>query len=199
MSEATAISLKTFATRLFHMALALAVISQLLSSLAMEAPRRDRAGDLLFMVHEYSGLVTLALAIGFWLVIMTRRRGTAFGMLIPWFSVTRRAAFVADFQETYRAVRSLRLPEYKEESPLASAIHGLGVLLMTGMAGSGTIYFLADIYGARDALLPDVAIELHGLFANLVWAYLIGHALMALLHQLAGHARIRDMWSLKRN
>lgn len=197
MNKPASSMLKPFFTRLFHMALALAVILQLLSSLEMEEPEDGRAGDVLYAIHEYSGLVALGMAVGFWLVIMIRRKGTAMGMLVPWFSSTRRAALVTELRDTYAAVRSFRFPEHKEESPLAAAIHGLGLLLMTGMAASGTVYYLADIYGARDALLPDVAIELHEMSANLVWVYLVGHALMASAHQLAGHARIRDMWSLR--
>ncbi len=52
-------------TRLIHMGFAIAVITQLLTSLVMTAPhpRPFRAGDLFFEIHEYSGLAALALAL----------------------------------------------------------------------------------------------------------------------------------------
>jgi cytochrome b561 len=45
--------------------------------------------------------------------------------------------------------------------------------------------------------LGHLAAEMHGALANVMWAYLIGHAAMALLHQLLGEGILRKMWTLK--
>jgi cytochrome b561 len=41
-------------------------------------------------------------------------------------------------------------------------------------------------------------LELHQAAANLMWAYLAGHAAMAGLHHFFGDATVRRMFSLKR-
>ncbi len=42
-----------------------------------------------------------------------------------------------------------------------------------------------------------VVLELHQAEANLMWAYLVGHAAMALLHHFLGEATLRRMFSFK--
>lgn len=182
-------------TRLFHACLALAVISQLISSQFMQVPREGRPGNWVFEVHEYSGLFAGAMALGLWLVIITRIGGTDIGRLLPWFSADRRAAFWADTKAHWTIVRAFHLPQYRQASPFAAAIHGLGLLLITAMAATGTLYWLGNIAGSQDGLVIWLAINLHGLMANLVWAYLIGHAGMALIHHFTGGQSLRVMWA----
>jgi cytochrome b561 len=38
-------------------------------------------------------------------------------------------------------------------------------------------------------------LEVHETFANVMWAYLVAHAALALLHEWAGHRTIRRMFS----
>lgn len=183
-------------TRLAHLGLAFAVVVQLATSQFMEGPHRDRPGDLLFTVHEISGLTALGFAFFFWLVLAARRRGTPAALLFPWFSLRRVGAVFRDAFRQLGAVLRLRLPIYEEESPLASAVHGLGLLLMSAMALTGTVWFIAHLTAVpRNGFLRfDMAV--HHLFANLVWAYLIGHGLLALVHHVAGDADLGRMWSL---
>jgi hypothetical protein len=56
---------------------------------------------------------------------------------------------------------------------------------------------VAGTDGVQRALPLELVIELRGLFANLVWAYLIGDVGMASILQIAGDMRIEAMWSLK--
>jgi cytochrome b561 len=186
------------ATRIVHMALAGGVIVQLSTSAIMDAPQPGRPDDIFFTAHSYAGLVTMAAALAFWIVVMARRRGTDAADLIPWVSRGRRADVAADLGRHWRAIRSGAVPEYEEWSPLASAIHGLGLLLMTTMAGLGTVWFLAGVFGAGAAPWVGLVRETHGLAGNLVYAYLIGHAGLGLLHHLRGQASLAGMWSLNR-
>ncbi|GIX15262.1 MAG: hypothetical protein KatS3mg118_3221 [Paracoccaceae bacterium] len=179
-------------TRLLHMGVALAVIWQLGVSLIMQGPRGPQAGDLFFATHSYVGLAAMAVIVLFWANLALRRVGTAHGALFPWFSAERRAALWADTRAHLAALTRLRLPHYDENAPLASAVHGLGLLLMTLMAATGTLWWFAAPSAAAGAF--EIV---HKLFANLAWAYLIGHAGLAVIHHLRGEASLSEMWSLR--
>ena len=187
------------ATRLLHAGLALAIVTQLLTSLSMRGPDDVQAGDILFQVHRYSGLLATVLAFGLWLTILLRSRGTELGALIPWFSGRRMATLWQDVKVHAAAAVKLRLPEHDPKAALPSAIHGLGLVLISAMAASGAVYFVQVALGLHSAE-PDgmIAMTLHLALANLVWAYLIAHAGLAVLHHLLRSMRLSTMWSLGR-
>jgi hypothetical protein len=60
------------------------------------------------------------------------------------------------------------------------------------MAATGTVYFFATPSIAHNAL------ALHRLFANLMWAYILGHAGIAVLHHLLGIDILRRMFWIRR-
>jgi cytochrome b561 len=182
-------------TRLFHAGLAAAILLQLGSSQFMQVPRDARPANWAFEVHEYSGMTALALALCLWVVVMTRIGGNDAAALVPWFSAARRSAFLTDLKAHWVTVRRLRMPAYREDSPFASAIHGLGLLLMTAMAATGTIYVIAGQLGYGNSALLHLVMDVHGAAGNLVWAYLIGHAGLATLHHVRKDMSLRDMWS----
>ena len=184
------------ATRLLHAGLALAILTQLGTSLAMQGPDDVQAGDILFQVHRYSGLAAMLLAFGLWLTIVLRSRGTEIGALVPWLSGRRLAALWQDAKVHAGAAVKLRLPEHDPQAALPSAIHGLGLLLISAMAASGAVYFVQVWLGLHSAE-PDgmIAMTAHLALGNLVWAYLIAHAGLALLHHLLRSMRLATMWS----
>ena len=183
-------------TRLFHACLASAVLVQLATSLGMTPPRGGRPANLLFILHEFTGLLAFGLAFLFWLSILIRRRGTPLGALIPWFSAARRSAFATDLDRHLRGAARLQLPPHRDGAAFPAAIHGLGLTLMSFMALTGTAFFAMVSLGADRALARPV-IELHALFGTLVWAYLIGHAGLALVHHLTRSQPLTAMWSLR--
>ena len=73
--------------------------------------------------------------------------------------------------------------------PLASAVHGAGLILMSTMAASGLFWWQGP------TSLTETAIKLHVLCGNLVWAYLIGHALMGLFNHVRKDTSLGQMWS----
>lgn len=182
-------------TRLFHAGLAIAIVLQLASSQLMQVPRGTRPANWAFEVHEYSGVAALALALCLWVVVMVRVGGTDAGALVPWFSATRRATFVVDLKAHWVAIKKFQLPAYNENSRFVSAIHGAGLLLMTAMATTGTMYVIAGQVGLQDSGALHFAMEVHGIAGNLVWAYLIGHAGFAVIHHFKKDMNLRDMWS----
>lgn len=189
MSDVQTFTRHSLPTRFVHAGLALSIVTQLTTSLVMLAPHGTTPGDFLFEVHEYSGYAALTFAALFWILLVVRTNGTSFGSLIPWFSSIRRAELIEDTKAHLGAARRLSFPASQDSHPMASAIHGLGLLLMTLMAVTGTASVLLPA-------LRDQVLGLHVLFANVVWAYLIGHAVLALLAHWARHQDIREMWRL---
>lgn len=198
MDSMASLSKHGFPTRLVHIGLALTIIANLAISLVMEEPHRDQAGDLFFQLHRFVGIAAFFLSVAFWLVIFLRKRGTALGLIFPWFSSARLRALKADIKAHFNAALKFRLPAFEQDGALSSAVHGLGLLLMTLMALTGAIFGISMQLNSTDATFVRTAIEMHEIFANLVWAYLIAHLLMAILHQYLSHMNISEMWSLRR-
>ena len=100
----------------------------------------DKGGNTAFEVHEYAGLTAFALVLGFWIFSLIRQRGTPPSRVAA-LDVSPIAA--PHFGPIFVRILQLSPPSNflptKASSPLASAIHGLGLLLMTAMAASGTV------------------------------------------------------------
>ena len=183
-------------TKLLHGLLAASIIHQLIVSQFMTHPRPGRPGDFAFDLHSWVGLASMGILVAFWLWVLLRRREHGVAALVPWFSSTRRRAVFADFGLHFRALKRFTLPPPGEvETPMASAMHGLGLLTATVMAATGTAaYFLSQPDGSLASPGP-LALDVHEIFANLIWAYLVAHAGLALLHQILGHRLLQRMFS----
>ncbi len=188
----------TLATRMIHALFAVSIIVQLGTSYFMHGPRHGQPDGWLLSVHEYAGLAATVLAFGFWLILLARRKGTSVGQLFPWFSDRRLIVLWEDIVYHARALIAFRLPEYREESALASAVHGLGLALMTLLAVTGTIYFFGHYEGLPLTGFIWLALWTHGMFANVAWFYLIGHAGLGIIHHYTTRFSLREMWSLER-
>lgn len=190
---------RSLAARLLHLLLAAAIVHQLVVSLFMQKPEPPgRPGNLGFELHESVGLASVGILVIFWLWTLLRRRQHGVPALVPWFSATRRRAVAADLAWHWAALKKGALPPPPEETPLASAVHGLGLLVATAMAASGAIVYAT--MGPDGALsgFGSGALSAHSLLANLTWAYLVGHASLAVLHQMKGHDTLKRMFSLRK-
>ena len=183
-------------TRVVHGVLALAVIEQLGTSLAMRPAEPGQVPDAAFKLHEAGGLLAFATILAFWLTIALRRHGTPAGLLFPWTDRRRLRALRHDAAAHLRALRRSRLPAYDPRAPLASAVHGLGLLMVSAMALTGALYWAVGIGNPDAAGLPGALMTLHRLCAKLAWAYLLGHASVAVLYHVASPMRLSAMWSL---
>jgi cytochrome b561 len=189
---------RTRITRLLHILVMLVVVVQLAVSTVMEMAKPSLpGGDLVFEVHEVVGLSSLLILASFWLWALVRRGETALGALVPWFSARRRQELIADARAQWACARRLRVPEPADNAPLASAVHGLGLLTATAMVATGLIVYLGLGPTGQLPAAADLALDLHRFLANLMWAYVIGHGAMAILHHVAGHPVWARMFSFR--
>lgn len=175
-------------TRILHLLLLVAVLHQLIGSTLMTEPKPGLPEDPLLQFHEWGGLTSLGVMTAFWLWTIVRRGETSIAALLPWFSARRVAAVWADLKSHGRALARFRLP-HDRTGALASAVHGLGLLIVTAMALTGASSLLV----AENVAEP--ILELHKFLGNFMWAYLVGHASLAVIHHVAGSDVLRQMFS----
>jgi cytochrome b561 len=179
----------SLATKLLHGALALAVTCQLAFVGLVERPRNGVPGNIFYQFHEVVGLTTLAVVGASWIWIVVRRGETRATTMFPWSSSERVRTLLADVDRHWAVLRQFKLPE-SADTPLASAVHGLGLLTVTAMAVTGATFALAGLPKAQAGLV----LQVHKVVANLMWAYFIGHAGLAMLHQLAGQPILKRIF-----
>jgi len=183
-------------TRLLHLSLAVGITTQMAVSLVMITPKPGRIPNSWYSVHETLGIVLFAILLVYWLraVLKTVQGGEPL-MLFPWFSSARLGALAQDIGATVRDTLRFRLPEDGDAiRPLPAAIQGLGLLIGLFLAGTGTVLALSITPGvALSPTLHDIK-ELHEAFGPLMWGYLAIHPTLAIIHQLAGHKTLNQMF-----
>lgn len=180
-------------TRLLHMLIAFGIVTQMVGSLVMVHPKPGRQGDLFYAMHETWGQVLLGVLVVHWIWSMVRPGKKAFAQLFPWFSLGRYRAIQEDIKQlAIHAVR-FRLPDATQPSPLASAIHGLGLIVASLLGVSGVILFLGISKNGTMVGWVHAVKEAHEVFGSVLWVYLIAHVSMGMLHQLSGHGSMGAM------
>ncbi|WP_167525426.1 cytochrome b/b6 domain-containing protein [Roseomonas genomospecies 6] len=114
--------------------------------------------------------------------------------MIPWFSTARLKALRDDLVATVAEIRNGRLPRSAEPRPLPAAFQGLGLLLASFLAVTGLAMFFG--MAADGAMRPVVGAlkEAHEAAAPLMWAYLVIHPALGILHQRVGHHSLSRMF-----
>jgi cytochrome b561 len=179
-------------TRLTHVSVSLVVAHQLLSSSLMQGPRRGRPSDWLYGEHEWGGLIGLGMLGLFWVWILLRRGETDLSALVPWLSRARLVALRNDLVHHVTTIGRGRWP-HSDSQALAAATHGLGLLIALTMAATGA----STLLWAPGTGPYSVLLSAHKLVANLMWAYLIAHTSVAVLHHFRGDGTLRDMFTFK--
>ena len=178
-------------TRILHLVLLLAVLHQEISSKLISRPLPGDAPSTLYRLHEYIGIASLGVVCLFWLWTLIRYGETSLGKLFPWFSPRAIQAILYDVLDEIDAIRRRNF-SLESSGALASAVHGLGLLIVTAMATTGTVVFFST------GSVAHYAMSLHRVTANLMWAYLIGHAGIAAIHHLLGSDILRRMFWIRR-
>ena len=186
---------KSQATRVLHLFMLLVVVHQLVSSLIAERPKPGQAPGWPYWMHEYVGIVGLGAITLFWLWTLVRGpRETRLARLFPWFRAKGWSDLVADLRALFSDIAALRPPRLHLDS-LAGAVHGLGLLTATVMVGTGASWYFLP----RDWALHRPMMAAHHLVANLMWAYVIAHVALAVIHRLLGDdVFARMFWARRR-
>ena len=173
---------RSHVTRALHLFMLLVVLHQLFGSLILYRPRAGEAPGWLYWTHEYVGMVGVGAMTLFWLWTLLRDpRETGLAKLFPWFSAQGWSGVFADLRSLLRDLAMLRMPSLHLDN-IAGAVHGLGLATASFMALSGaTWYFLA-----KGSTTGRIMMGAHHLVANLMWAYVIAHVSLAVLHRLLG-------------
>ena len=183
------------AIRVMHALIAAAIAAQLTLTLVMDHPRaKGRAmtpdGAYWFSWHEWVGLFAFAVLGASWAYRTAVWKRQSQGRLFPWLTADGRAGLQSDL----RAFARLRWSEMPADGALAGTVHGLGLLLATEFAATGTLLYVLLWPDNVVTPLASRLMYLHQLLGPLMWAYLVGHALMALWHQYAGHRSLQRMF-----
>jgi len=182
--------------RLLHTLTAVAIIFQLVISLIMDHPHANKPmtvnGGLYFQWHEWIGLTALTILMSGWVYRIMNWKRESQGRLFPWVTSSGRLSIT---HETGKLIL-LRWTKLPEDGALAGTIHGLGLLIASAMALTGSVIYVA--LGPHNTVTPAVhnLMELHSFLATFMWAYLYGHALMALWHQYMGHGSLARIFKL---
>ena len=189
-------------TRWLHAGIALGASIQLCASLFMDVPSPAQPfvepGYHFFLVHRWSGICLVTVVILHWLWGLSGHVMAGWGHLFPWFSKSRLKGLVSDVKDMPKWFQGNLPPQKEETIPLAGAIHGLGLLVISAMAASGaTIFFGMGPRGAMDPFVAGVR-EGHMLMGNILWVYFFGHVGISVLHQLRGDRLITSMFNLAR-
>ncbi len=179
-------------TRVLHLVLLVAVVHQLLNSEFMSQPEPGDAPSVLYEMHEYIGLASFGVVLAFWVWTLVRRGETRLDTLFPWLFPMRMREIFSEITGAAGVLHGMELFE-RVSGILAGAVHGLGLLVVTGMAVTGAVY-----YFTLGMPLAHEALDLHKLMANLTWAYLIGHGAVAVLRHLLGSDVVLRMFWIRR-
>lgn len=167
----------TWMRRVNHALLASMVVFQMIGSEWMTKPWRPgpdgTPGRLMFTLHEWAGLLAgVALAFIAWRMY---RQGT-----LRRIDAAMRGRLLAQCRALIISLPALRLPRPEETAALARFVQVLGLLLTAGFCLTGAAIWWV---GASTDLAHSIG-ELHELGVPLLYAYVGGHAGMALLHRM---------------
>jgi cytochrome b561 len=187
-------------TRILHWGFALLIPLQLLSEELMKRPKPGRIRDdmqvFFFEMHEWIGMIALVLVLSR-LVWGLMSSESSWMRLYPYFSATGRKLLAHEIKHEVPSWFKGKLPNPSRERCMASAVHGLGLLLVLLMGITGALM----LYGMEDSgkMLGTIhdAKELHELLGTLLWIYIIAHLAMTSLHMLLGHTMLKRIFCIK--
>ncbi len=184
-------------TRWLHTLIALSLTAQLILSLVLAPPDEfDDASELAKTAmegHEVVGLVAAGLLFLHWLWMLIPNNDVKLGNLFPIIG----AGLKQTKSDIGYILKNKTLP-YGDHGGLSGLVHGLGILIASAIAATGVgLYIVMDFtsQGFENPLFEDIA-EMHELFGNFMWAYLIAHVFAAAWHEYAGERIIARMFRL---
>jgi len=206
-------------TRLIHLFLAVFVTLQLVGGALMDVPGAEEEhqavnivtpvlaheginhaaaiDSFLFEVHEYIGLFLVFLVLARWIWGFTWRGNANWRKPFLWLTAAGRRDLFEEIKRTPAIWLKGKLPEPTEQDALAKAVHGLLIIIATGMVLTGLIFYFGWNAQGHQTFLIDWTGEIHETLSGILWTLLGGHVFMALWHQKSGHNVLGKMFSLK--
>lgn len=182
-------------TRWLHSLIAVTFITQLALSLVLAPPDEfDEASGIAIAAmegHEIVGLIAAGLLFIHWLWLFIPSSDVRLKNLFPYYP----AGIKRVKDEIAYLIKNKRLPTSDSHGGLAGCIHGLGILIASGIAFSGVgLYIVMDFTagGFENPLFENIA-ELHEAFGSLMWTYLVLHVFAAAWHEYAGEKIVARM------
>jgi len=190
----------SWATRMVHYFLLVSAVYQLLSSEWMMVPEPGKlagSGVWLFYLHAWLfGWVALTAA--FVYAMKAYYEPETWRLLNPWFSAKRLATLFAALRKEIPDLFRGRLAPLEVKSPLAGAVHGLGIILLIGLGMSG-LYLMLGVRSDREMSLDTfISFKFHEVFGVLAWTFLAGHIFMTLYHLALRHPHLQDIFDLRK-
>lgn len=180
-------------TRWLHAGIGLTVVIQLITSQIMGPAGK---GQIYFEIHRVSGISAAALVMLHWLWSLNGHVAGGWGHFFPWFSKTRRRRLIKGLGALPKWLLGKPVDDHNDLPHLAGAVHGLGLMAVSAMAFTGAILFFGlHPNGSGNAFVDSVK-NIHMFMANFIWAYFIGHVVMAIIHQMRGERLVIKMFDL---
>lgn len=183
-------------TRWLHALIAITITGQLISSLILVPPdEMEEAtflGKMAMETHEFVGLMAATLLLLHWLWSFISSSDIKLSKLFP-LSASAYKQIVAEVSYLFKHGR---LPSTDSHGGLASLFHGFGIIIASAVAFSGAgLYYVMDFTtkGFENPLFEQIA-EVHELFGNLMWFYLITHVAAAVWHEYSGERVVKLMF-----
>lgn len=170
--------LKNFPTSIgvSHWGISLFVIGSVISSIFVH-PKNPNI--LPIKIHMWIGYGVSFFLVCQWVLLSLKRNHFVRAHVFP-YHFEGRKCMVADLKLLFKG----RLPPTGARSGLSGLIEGLGLMLITLMAMTGLIFHFAAVY--EKTTLPSMITirDIHNFFSYFVWAFVIGHGGMAVLHKI---------------
>lgn len=183
--------------RILHILLLLTVLSQLATELFMQAPKQGEAADhfalFLFSIHWVIGFFVVIICLSYLMLVLDKDDHR--NRLFPWLEGDLRTALIVEAKRDIPGWFKGILPSPDQAHLIAGTVHGLGLLLATGLGMTGVIIYLGIKHDGSMPPAIHFIREVHEVLGIMLWLFIVGHLLMAALHQIKGHRVLQNMFT----
>jgi cytochrome b561 len=181
-------------TRILHALIAIGISLELLLSLVMKAPKPGRVltplQSFVYEAHKMVGMAVLVVLFLHWIVFVSGHAYKGIGHFFPWFSNARMQAVLSDIRELLR----LKVGDPEQEDSFSGAIEGLGFIVGSILAASGTVLFFGIAENGAMSAVTHAVKEFHEFWGPVMWGYLGIHAGAMMVHLGLGHRSVLSIF-----
>ncbi len=172
------------------------ILLQLISEQLMQVPEPGHAveatGALFFGIHQFIGFVVMVTVLVYLIIVMEKPEDRT--RLFPWLDSSERNNLWLEIKRDVPGWFRGKLLPTDEAHLLAGTVHGLGISLALLLGATGCIIYLEiEPDGGMSPTLKLIR-QSHEVMGTMMWIFIVGHAGMALMHQLRGHGVLQAMF-----